>query len=118
MESPEEKRTSDRLQLDNFQRVRDAESGNLIGYLGDISLVGLKVLGKQPIPIGKQFKLRVNYICMGGHKQSVELEVESIWEREEPNMPYQEIGYRFTSLSDDTKVSIERIMADLAERTT
>lgn len=116
MESTQEKRASSRYPLDNFQRVRDEASGELVGYLGDISLVGLKVLGKRAIPMGAQFNLRLNYICLGGEKETTRVEVESIWEREDENMPYREVGFRFADLPASTRGVIERIMADLATR--
>jgi c-di-GMP-binding flagellar brake protein YcgR len=118
MDSNEEKRTSSRYELDNFQRVREVDTGDLIGYLGDISLVGLKVLGKRRVPVGERYKLRLNYICMGGEKESTSIDVESIWEREEENMPYREIGFRFLDLPKETQSHIERIMTDLRDRAT
>ena len=116
MEPNEEKRSSSRISLDNFQRVRDAESGELMGYLGDVSLVGVKILGKKPVEIGKLCRLRVNYICVGGEKLSTEVEAESIWDREDDNMPYREIGFRFLDLPPEARATIERIMADLKAR--
>lgn len=117
MDTSGERRASDRLSLDNFQRVREAESGELLGYMGDISPLGLKLLGKRPITIGARFRLRLNYICTGGDKAVANLEAEAMWCHQEDNMPYLEVGFRFTDVNAETRACIERIMNDLNART-
>ena len=116
MDDSEERRTNDRLPLENFQRVREAKSDELLGYGGDISALGLKLLGKREIAIGARFGLKLNYICTGGDKATANVEAEAMWHHKEDNMPYREVGFRFINVNADTRACIERILDDLDAR--
>ena len=111
-----EKRTSDRVQLEDFQRVRDAQSGKLIGYLGDISEVGVKVLCKTPVPLNETSRLKITYIRIGGEREVTEVDVMSLWERDEEDVPVHEIGFQFINLEESAHEGVLRIMEDLERR--
>ena len=111
-----DKRESERFNLAEFQQVFDAETEKVVGYLGDISQVGLKLLSKQPFPIGQAYRLRVNYILLGGEPETVELDTESVWAAEPTTMPYRETGFQIHRPSAATSASIAKIVDDLRQR--
>ena len=73
-----EKRDSERVQLLEFQQVEDAENGKIIGYLGDISHKGIRVLRKAPFPMGEHHRVKLKYVFVGGETQSLECDVEGV----------------------------------------
>ena len=111
------KRNIQRTSLVEFQQVQDAASGKVLGYLGDLSLEGLRVLSKKNIPIGESFRLRLKYVRVGGETEELEADAESVWERKPGDLPYGETGFHFTELSADARECVDVIIKDLQRRT-
>ena len=88
MASDTERRRQIRRKFTYYMQVVDANTLQLVGYLSDISMIGIKVDANRPLPIGANFKLRVDlnselanktYMTFTGHSRWCEVD------RSEPN---------------------------------
>ena len=111
-----DKRINERTSVIEFQQVQDASTAKVLGYLGDISLEGLRLLSKRAIPIGEKYQLRLRYMLKGGGTETVAIDVKSVWEREDDSLPYRETGFHLIDPSDAARASIEVIVKDLRDR--
>ena len=111
-----DKRHEQRINLMDFQQIEDASTGKTLGYLGDISRDGLRMLRKQKLPVGETYQLRLRYILKGGETQPLELQAQTRWERDSDSLPYCEIGFALLSPSNETLERIDIIVEDLRHR--
>lgn len=56
----DERRKLDRKNFTYYMRVLDEATGELIGQLSDISTGGFKIESTTPIPLGSNFRLRID----------------------------------------------------------
>ena len=110
------KRNDQRTSLVDFQQVLNVESGKVLGYLGDVSHEGLRVLSRKSIPIGETFRLGLKYVRAGGVTEELEIDAESVWERSDAELPYGETGFHFAELSAEALERIDVIIEDLRKR--
>ena len=112
----EHKRLEERSNLMEFQQIDDLDAGTILGYLGDISRDGLRMLRKQTIPVGKTFNLRLRCVLRGGIVETVEFEAETMWQREAGSMPFGEIGFRLLDPTEEALSVIDKIVDDIKGR--
>lgn len=100
-----EKRRFDRKQLYYYLKVNHEETGDLAGYLGDISPEGLMVFSKESVELKKIFKLRIDLEQEFEIKDNLVLEAESIWCEKDANPEFFVIGLRLLNM-DQARIDI------------
>jgi hypothetical protein len=56
----DDRRKETRKKVMAFTLVREAARGGLLGYLGDLTLQGAKVIGEKPLELGAQISLSID----------------------------------------------------------
>lgn len=104
------------MKLLNFQQVQAVPDGSLIGYLGDISEKGVRVLRKGSFETGGKHRLRLKYVFLGGTSLDLEFDVEAIWDRAGEDLPYREIGFGFIEPATEMLGEVRKIVEDIKSR--
>ena len=82
-----EQRKMERRDFTYYMKVTDAATGNLIGYLVDISTGGFKLDSAKAIPTGKDFRLHLELSGDIANKSSLIFSARSIWCQPDPIDP-------------------------------
>ncbi|MCY1289266.1 hypothetical protein D9M68_119490 [compost metagenome] len=75
-------------------RVRDRRNDQLIGYVGDLSETGLKLLGDALVEVGSQLALSLRMRDKEGQMRQVDVDVVCQWSRENPQTGHFEAGLK------------------------
>ncbi|WP_017938269.1 PilZ domain-containing protein [Zestomonas thermotolerans] len=93
-------------------KVNDRRNDRLIGYVGDISEHGLKLLGDAPVEVGSELQLRLRMRNHDGQMRYAEVDVVCLWSRENPQTGYFEAGLKLQCPS----VPFSELVRELRER--
>ncbi|MBL8102065.1 MAG: PilZ domain-containing protein [Anaerolineales bacterium] len=101
-----ERRAAKRKRFTYYMRVMDANSLQLIGYLTQISAVGIQVDSEKPLPVNTNFKLRVDLTTDIANKTMMIFNGRSKWCQPDPAEPNSfNVGFEVTLLSrEDTEI--------------
>ena len=109
-------RAQERVGLTNFQQVRDAGTGEVLGYVADITTDGMRLVGKKRFEIGDQREVQLRYVRFGGEVEAPRIELQCIWNGEVEGALSAESGFCFVRTDDESRASIDRILEDLKKR--
>ena len=110
------KRAVERIGLVHFQQVRDAASGEVLGYVADITTDGLRLAGKLRFEVGEQRTVELRYARIGGELETPTITLQCIWNGEVEGALSSETGFCFVETDADSRAGVDRILADLRER--
>lgn len=101
-----ERRTAKRKKFTYYMQVLDANTLQLIGYLTQISAVGIQVDSEKPIPVDINFKLRLDLTTDIANKTMMVFNGLSKWCEPDRTVPNSyNVGFEVTLLSrDDTAI--------------
>jgi PilZ domain len=74
-----ERRKLDRRSISYYLRIIDVDANQMIGHLADISLQGLKMDSQKPLPVNKEYRLRLNTTADVADKDFIEFAARSKW---------------------------------------
>jgi hypothetical protein len=108
-----ERRKETRKKLMAFTPVYDLHPRTLLGYLGDLTLLGALVIGETLITINKETELEIQFPndLPGIPRLRVRVPARIAWCRFEKGPQDYHIGVQFTEVSSDLKDLIENILA-------
>ena len=98
--------------VDKFLPVTNRDTGDLIGYLTDVTVDGGMLESEQPLPEGGLMSLRVELSEPIEGSNNVDVQGRCVWNRKDRNAVFHNVGIQFHEISDDTR----RRIAQLAER--
>jgi hypothetical protein len=107
----QDRRKQPRKDLMSYSQVFDLNEGKLIGYLGDLNLLGAMVIGDEPWEV--DIKLTVSIQLPELPKINITqltLPVRVVWCKEDLSPQYFNIGLEFDLITDEQKVVIEAVM--------
>ena len=107
----EEKRKLPRKYLMAYSSVYEASTGKLLGYLSDLNIGGLMIIGKEELPIDKEVRLHLDLPDMPTFGDT-HLRVEAKVVRCQPDIDPRliNIGFAFIDLPEDKKPLIEEMI--------
>ena len=73
-------------------KISDRESDTLIGYAGDVSECGMKLLTDTPVESGTELKLRVRMRDRHGEMRQVDVDMACQWSQENIRTGFFEAG--------------------------
>lgn len=95
-----ERRNLTRRTFSYYMRVIDDATGNLVGHLSDIGTGGFKLDSKYPIPVNKDFTLRIDQTGEISNKNFVTFTARSRWCRfDELDMTLYNVGFQLVNIS-------------------
>jgi hypothetical protein len=107
----QERRKTNRLSISYYLRVLDADTNQMIGHLADISLQGLRMDSQKPIPVKKEYRLRINIAADVGDKDYIDFVASSRWcERDPLQTGLYEVGFEIVKIDRLDVEIIQRIM--------
>lgn len=93
-----EKRKFDRRQLLYYVKVFHHKSGDLAGYLADISTEGLMLFSRSQIKENQGFCFRINLDEEFQMKEKLVFDARSVWCKLDANPDHFIIGFEFSGL--------------------
>jgi len=105
-----ERRKQKRRKCAYYMQVVDANTLQLIGYLSDISLIGIKVDTGKPLPVNTNFKMRIDLTPDLANKTYLIFNGRSRWceaDKFEPNS--FNVGFEVDILSREDTAIFQRM---------
>jgi len=92
-----------RRHLIYYLEVFDDESGELLGHLVDLTINGLKLVSKEEIPSGKDFRLRMIMPEQYCKDRQVTFAARSMWSSKDVNPDFYATGFSAPDLDQETR---------------
>lgn len=95
-----ERRKLNRRNFSYYMRVMDETTGELVGHLADISTGGFKLDCRQPVPLNRDFALRVDLTSEVANKTHMVFAARSKWcqpDRYDPSA--YNVGFQIINMS-------------------
>lgn len=109
------RREFDRSQLREFLRVYDLESMSILGYVFDISLDGMQLVGREPFEIDQLYRFYIElpseWVGADGH---IEATANIIWRKQDRLLDYHDAGFQFIGIDWDDKQQIDFLIDNFA----
>ncbi len=105
-------REESRKKLIAFTPVYDLRRNTLLGYVGDLTLKGMMVIGEKPVEIDTHLTLGVEF-PEGGIATSivrVVIPARAAWIRQDESPQYFNIGFEFSEVSPENAEIIEALL--------
>lgn len=107
----QERRKQPRKNLMSYSQVFDLYEGRLIGYLGDLNLLGAMVIGDQPMKLETKLTVSIQLPELPNVTATrLALPVRIAWCQEDLSPEYFNIGLEFELTTDEQKNIIEAVM--------
>ena len=106
-----EKRQHRRRHLAYYLMVFDRDADELMGYLVDISSIGIQLIGSEAVPVGQDYHLRLIFPAKLAGARQLDVDVRSIWCREDIKPGYAHSGFELVNL-DQSNVDILELLID------
>ncbi|MGZ9225623.1 MAG: PilZ domain-containing protein [Anaerolineales bacterium] len=115
----QERRKQPRKNLMSYSQVFDLYDGRLIGYLGDLNLLGAMVIGNQPMEINSELSISIQLPELPNISTSrMALPVRVAWYHKDISPEFLNIGLDFQLVTDEQKNIIEAVMENYEFRRT
>lgn len=107
----QERRRQPRKDLMSYSQVYDVQSGKLIGYLGDLNLIGAMVISDQPVEVNADLTISIQLPELPGTKDAtMTLPARVAWCQKDLSPEYYNVGLEFKLVTDKQKTIIAGIM--------
>jgi hypothetical protein len=95
----------------SYSQVYDVREGSLIGYLGDMNLLGAMVISDQSMPVNFELTISIQLPELPNIKEeSMVLPTRVAWCQQDLSPEYYNLGLEFKIVTDKQRVIIEAIM--------
>src|SRR6266536_6507426 len=107
----QDRRKQPRKDLMSYSQVFDLNEGKLIGYLGDLTLLGAMVIGDEPWEVDTKLTVSIQLPELPKiNITRLTLPVRVVWCKADLSPQYFNIGLEFDLITDEQKVVIEAVM--------
>ncbi|HEX5807137.1 MAG TPA: PilZ domain-containing protein [Anaerolineales bacterium] len=107
----QDRRKLPRKDLMSYSQVFDLYKGKLIGYLGDLNLIGAMVIGDEAIPVSERLTLSIQLPELPRiNATRLALPARVVWCHQDISPEYFNIGMEFELVTDDQKNIIEAVL--------
>lgn len=94
-----------------YLKVFEQDSGEALGYIGDITVEGIMVISQNPISENRALQLRIYLPVEVFMKEYADIKAQSIWCKQGLNPELYEIGLKFL---DTVTSDLEALIALIA----
>jgi len=106
-----EQRKDTRKKLMSFTTVYDSVSHTLIGYVGNINLLGVMVVGEHPVEVGKETILHIELPTSTENiDNKLVMPVRAAWCKQEESAHSYTIGFEFKEITPTQAVTIQAVL--------
>ncbi len=107
----QERRKQPRKNLMSYSQVFDLYAGRLVGYLGDLNLLGAMVIGDQPMNIGENLTVSIQLPELTETAATrLALPVRVAWCQPDLSPEFFNLGLEFTLVTEEQKLIIKAVM--------
>lgn len=107
-----DKRRIKRWYLTMYLRVYDRDTNDLIGQIVDINKDGMRLVGDNPLPLNKVFRLWVDIPQEDKPRQRLELEAESLWTGRDINPDFYDTGFRVLGIDTQALLQLQLLIEE------
>jgi hypothetical protein len=111
-----ERRKFKRRYLMYYSRVYNRQTGEVIGYMVDLTPEGAMIISEEPIEVGKDFRLRIDMPEEISDKASLDFEATSVWCKPDIDPHFYGTGFRILNLLEQDINLIERMIQEYGFR--
>ena len=113
----DDRRNLERKDFSYYMRLIDNDSQDLVGHLVDISSGGIKLDSQGPIPINKDFRLRMDLTSEIADKPAMIFVARSKWCEVDPLDPFiYNVGFQLINIAPADLDIINRMMAKYGKK--
>jgi len=107
----QERRKEPRKDLMSYSQVFDFNGGYLLGYLGDINLLGAMVISDQEMATNRDTTVQIQLPELEGFSDdSISIPARIAWCHQDLSPEYFNVGIEFKKLTDEHKKIIEAVI--------
>jgi PilZ domain len=107
----QDRRRQPRKDLMSYSQVYDLSDGRLIGYLGDINLLGAMVISDHPLKANKVLSISIELPELPAvHDTNIMMSVRVAYCRQDISPDYYNVGIEFSSTTQKQQSIIQAIM--------
>lgn len=107
----DERRLTERRKFGYYMRVMDNNTGELVGYLADISPRGFKLDSKQALNVNKDYSFRLDLTPEISDKPHIAFVARAKWSQPDSNDPYMyNDGFQIVSITPRDEEIYQRIV--------
>ncbi len=107
----QDRRKQPRKNLMSYSQVFDLYAGRLIGYLGDLNLLGAMVIGDEPMSLDTKLTASIQLPELPNVSATrMAVPVRVAWCQQDLSPEYFNIGFEFELVTDDQKRIIQAVM--------
>ena len=112
-----EQRKLERRSISYYMRIIDVGANQFIGHLADLTLQGLKMDSQKPLPVKKEYRLRINTTADVADKDFIEFVAWIRWCELDPRQPgLFNIGFEILKIDSHDAEIVQRIMDKYSAR--
>ena len=104
------KRRSERKDLKVFLKVLDEGTGELFGYMVDVTNEGIMLTSEQPIEIETDFQLKMILPAEIEGKNELSFSAKSKWSEKDSESDFYNTGFQYIELSPDDMRIVEQLI--------
>jgi len=95
----------------SYSQVYDLSDGRLIGYLGDINLLGAMVISDHPLPINKSLSVSIELPELPGVQEaSMIISIRVAYCQQDISPDYYNVGLEFNTTTDKQQRIIQAVI--------
>jgi hypothetical protein len=107
----QDRRKLPRKDLMSYSQVFDLSQGKLIGYLGDLNLIGTMVIGDEALKVNEELTISIQLPELPKiNATRLSLPVRVVWCHQDLSPEYFNIGMEFELITDEQKKIIEAVI--------
>lgn len=107
----QDRRRQPRTDLMSYSQVYDLSDGRLIGYLGDITLLGAMVISDHPIKENQNLSISIELPELPDtHEASMIISVRVAYCHQDISPDYFNLGLEFNTTTDKQRAIIQAVM--------
>lgn len=107
----QDRRKLPRKDLMSYSQVFDVGQGKLIGYLGDLNLIGAMVIGDESLKVNEKLTISIQLPELPEiNAPRLSLPVRVVWCHQDLSPEYFNIGMEFELITDEQKKIIEAVI--------
>ena len=106
-----ERRKLPRKDIMSYSQVFDLVQGKLLGYLGDLHLMGAMIIGDETLKVGERLSISIQLPELPGiNATRLVMPVRVVWCHPDLSPEYFNLGVEFDLVTDEQKEIIEAVI--------
>ena len=106
----DERRTRKRVYMMFYSRIRDRQSGDLIGHLVDLTPEGMLVVSETPVEIGRVLFMQMELPDDISDKQFLKFDAQTAWCHKDVDPSFYDLGFQLVDIAPEDLAIVRRFI--------